>query len=91
MRKFEHNFDFKGNVSFFKFIYQLHFYLLKLIYNYIDKNMPEWAREPVQWCVDKGIIAGTGDGLGLNDMKLWMCVVLYRTVKFVGKLVGVKI
>ena len=26
-----------------------------VVYNYIDENMPEWAREGVQWCVDNGI------------------------------------
>lgn len=63
----------------------------EMIYNYIDENMPEWAREPVQWCVDKGIVAGTGDGLNLNGMKLWVCVVVYRVIKYVGKLINVKI
>lgn len=55
-----------------------------MIYNYIDDNMPEWARPAVQWCVDNGIIIGTGDGLGLDDMKLWQCVVMYRLVKKIG-------
>lgn len=49
-----------------------------MIYNYIDSNMPEWAREAVQWCVDNGIVVGTGDGLNLDDMKLWTCVIIYR-------------
>ncbi len=49
-----------------------------MIYNYIDGNMPSWSHEAVQWCVDKGIIQGTRDGLGLNDIKLWTCVVMYR-------------
>lgn len=50
------------------------------IYNYIDSNMPEWAKPAVKWCVDKGIIKGTNDNgdLGLNHMKLWVCTVLYR-------------
>lgn len=63
----------------------------EMIYNYVDENMPEWAREGVQWLMDKGILAGTGDGLGLNGMKLWTCVMLYRVVKFVGKLINAKI
>lgn len=63
----------------------------EMIYNYVDKNMPEWAREAVQWLMDKGILAGTGDGLNLNDMKLWTCVMLYRVIKFVAKLINVKI
>lgn len=50
-----------------------------MIYNYIDENMPEWAREAVRWCVDNGIIYGTGEGkLNLDDTKLWTCVVIYR-------------
>lgn len=51
------------------------------IYNYIDDNMPEWAREAVQWCVDNGIIQGTGEGLGLDDTKLWLCTVIHRLAK----------
>lgn len=49
-----------------------------MIYNYIDDNMPSWAHQAVQWCVDTGIVQGTGDGLGLDDTKLWTCVVMYR-------------
>lgn len=49
-----------------------------MIYNYIDKNMPEWARPAVQWCVDNKIVQGTGEGLNLDDAKLWQCVTLYR-------------
>ena len=49
-----------------------------MIYNYIDKNMPDWAREAVGWCVDKGIVEGTGEGLNLDDTKLWCCVTMYR-------------
>lgn len=59
----------------------------EMIYNYIDKNMPAWAHEGVKWCVDNGIIKGTnskGD-LGLNDIKLWVCVVLYRLAKVLKK------
>ena len=56
----------------------------EMIYNYIDSNMPQWAHEAVQWCVDKGIIHGTGEGLGLNDNKLWQCVVMYRLAKQSG-------
>lgn len=63
----------------------------KMVYNYIDENMPEWARESVKWCVDNEIIKGTGSGLGLDDDKLWMCVVIHRTAKAVAKLINVKI
>jgi len=63
----------------------------EMIYNYVDKNMPEWAHEGVQWLMDKGILVGTGNGLGLNSMKLWTCVMLYRVVKYITKLINVKI
>ena len=45
-----------------------------MIYNYIDDNMPEWARKSVQKAIDKGIVLGTGEGLGLTmtDLK---CIV----------------
>lgn len=56
-----------------------------MIYNYIDSNMPEWAREAVQWCVDNGIVVGTGDGLNLDDMKLWTCVIIYRLAANLNK------
>lgn len=53
----------------------------KMIYNYIDKNMPEWAREGVQYCVDNGFIQGTGDGLGLDDKDLKYCTIIMRLHK----------
>lgn len=37
-----------------------------MIYNYIDKNMPEWARPTIQKLVDKGILQGNENGLGLT-------------------------
>lgn len=42
-----------------------------MIYNYIDENMPEWARASVQKAIDKGILKGEGDGLNLtyNDLR----------------------
>ena len=56
-----------------------------MIYNYIDENMPEWAREGVQWCVDNGIITGTGDGLGLDDKDLKYCTMIMRIMKKLDK------
>lgn len=52
-----------------------------MVYNYIDANMPDWAKEAVQWCVDNGIIMGTGSGLNLDYTQLWTCVVIYRLAK----------
>ncbi len=42
-----------------------------MIFNYIDENMPEWARASVQKAMDKGILKGEGDGLNLtyNDLR----------------------
>lgn len=47
------------------------------IYDYIDENMPEWARKPVQAAVDKCILKGdkeNGWGLTYEDLKVltWM-------------------
>ena len=52
-----------------------------MIYNYIDDNMPEWAREGVQFCIDKNIIQGTGNGLGLDDKDLKYCTIIMRLCK----------
>ena len=53
--------------------------LTPAIYDYIDDNMPEWAREGVRCCVDKGNIKGTGDGrLGLDDKDLKYCTMIMR-------------
>ena len=52
-----------------------------MTYNYIDDNMPEWAREGVKWCVDNGIIKGTADGLGLDDKDLKYCTMIMRLMQ----------
>ena len=41
-----------------------------VVYNYIDDNMPEWARDSVQKAVNRGIIKGDGDGLKLTGSDL---------------------
>ena len=46
-----------------------------MIYNYIDKNMPEWARPTIQKLVDKGILQGDENGLGLTDDLLRVLVI----------------
>ena len=45
--------------------------LTPVIYNYIDDNMPDWARPTIQKLVDKGIVQGDENGLGLtyNDLR----------------------
>lgn len=38
-----------------------------MIYDYVDKNMPDWARKPVQAAMDCGAIQGDENGrLGLS-------------------------
>ena len=48
----------------------------EMIYNYIDENMPRWARETIKKLVDKGYLKGDENGeLGLNDTMLKVFVV----------------
>jgi predicted phosphohydrolase len=49
----------------------------QMIYNYVDANMPEWARESVQWAVDNGIVKGEENGLNLDDKDLKYIVMLH--------------
>lgn len=40
----------------------------KMIYNYVDNNMPDWARPTIQKMMDKGFLKGDENGcLGLTD------------------------
>lgn len=57
---------------------ELHNMKNPMIYNYIDDNMPEWAREAVQKAVDKGILKGEGEGLNLTYSDLRTIVREYR-------------
>lgn len=46
-----------------------------MIYNYIDDNMPEWARPTVQKLVDKKILKGDENGLNLTEELLRILVI----------------
>ena len=46
-----------------------------MIYNYIDQNMPEWARPTIQKLVDKGALQGDENGLNLDENMLRMLVI----------------
>ena len=46
-----------------------------MIYNYIDKNMPEWARPTVQKLVGQGILKGDENGLHLTDSDLRQLII----------------
>ncbi len=49
--------------------------LTPFIYNYIDDNMPEWARETVRKLVDKGFLRGDEEGLNLTEEMLRLLVI----------------
>ena len=47
-----------------------------IIYDYIDENMPEWARPTIQKLVDKGFLKGDEEGkLGLTEELMRMFIV----------------
>ena len=54
----------------------------RMIYNYVDENMPEWARGTVQKLMDRGYLKGTDEGLGLDDAMLRILVMLDRAGAF---------
>ncbi len=49
---------------------ELHNLKNPMIYNYVDENMPEWARPSVQKAIDKGILQGDENGLNLTENDL---------------------
>lgn len=49
-----------------------------MIYNYIDNNMPDWAKPTIQKLYDKKILKGNENGLGLTDDMLRILVILDR-------------
>lgn len=54
----------------------------RMIYNYVDENMPEWARGTVQKLMDRGYLKGTDEGIGLDDSMLRVLVMLDRAGAF---------
>lgn len=50
-----------------------------MVYNYIDENMPEWARPTIQKLVDKGILKGDENGLNLTEDLMRILVVNDRS------------
>ncbi len=49
--------------------------LTPFIYNYIDDNMPEWARPTIEKLVDKGFLRGEEEGLNLTEEMLRLFVI----------------
>lgn len=60
---------------------ELHDLKHPMIYNYIDKNMPEWARSAVSWAVENGILNGDENGLNLDDKDIRYITMMYRMGK----------
>ena len=60
---------------------ELHDLKHPMIYNYIDNNMPEWARSAVSWAVENGILNGDENGLNLDDKDLRFITMMYRLRK----------
>ena len=60
---------------------ELHNLKHPMIYNYIDNNMPEWARDAVSWAVENGILNGDENGLNLDDKDLRFITMMYRMRK----------
>lgn len=52
------------------------------IYNYIDDNMPDWAKPTIKKLVDKGVLAGNEQGLNLNNLMMRILVILDRVGVF---------
>lgn len=52
------------------------------IYNYIDDNMPNWAKPTIKKLVDKGVLAGNEQGLNLNTLMMRILVILDRVGVF---------
>lgn len=54
-----------------------------MVYNYVDDNMPEYARPTIQKLLDKGYLKGENDGhLNLTNNMLRMLVILDRSGSF---------
>ena len=54
-----------------------------IIYNYVDKNMPEYARPTIQKLINKGYLKGDSSGkLNLTDDMLRILVILDRSGSF---------
>ena len=53
-----------------------------MIYNYIDSNMPTWAKPTIIKLVNKGLLAGTEEGLGLTMDLMRLLVILDRANMF---------
>ena len=53
-----------------------------MVYNYVDKNMPTWAKDTVIKLVNKGLLKGDENGLGLTHDLMKLLVILDRANLF---------
>lgn len=51
------------------------------VYDYIDENMPGWIKDITKWALSKGIISGTGSGLGMTKAKAETLVMIKNAMK----------
>lgn len=64
----------------------------KMIYDYVDENMPAWYRDDVQWMRDRKLLVGDEEGrLGLTDEDLKTISLIVRTAKYLGNLMNMKL
>ena len=52
------------------------------IYNYIDDNMPDWAKPTIKKLVNNGVLLGGENGLNLNTLMMRILVILDRVGVF---------
>lgn len=48
-----------------------------------ESKIPSWAENAVTWCSENKILPDNSE-LNLDDTKMWICTVLYNTVKFLA-------
>lgn len=49
------------------------------------EGVPEWGKEAVNYFTENGILNGNGNGLNISNTKLWVLVILYRTLRLLSE------
>ena len=52
---------------------------------YKEEDIPEWGKEAVDFFVKNEILKGDNSGVRLSSLKIWLLVILYRTIEFLKK------
>ncbi len=63
---------------------ELYNYTHPMVYNYVDGNMPDWARPTIAKLVESGALKGDENGLNLTDELLRILVIADRAGVFPG-------